>query len=106
MAPELVMRQTTDQRIDVFSYAVSCYEMCAHAYPWVTGDTLESVLEHVNKPPEPLQKYVPEIDDELAKVIMKGLTRYPDDRWQSTVAMLGALKKVRRRLEPVHADDE
>jgi len=106
MAPELVMRQTTDQRIDVFSYAVSCYEMCAHAYPWATGDTLESVLEHVNKPAKPIEKFDPDIDDELAKVIMKGLTRYPDDRWQSTAKMVGALKKVRRRLEPVHADDE
>ncbi|MCA9024190.1 MAG: serine/threonine protein kinase [Planctomycetaceae bacterium] len=106
MAPELVMRHRTDQRIDVFSYAVSCYEMCAHAYPWATGDTLESVLEHVNKPPEPLQKFVPNIDDELAKIIMKGLTRYPDDRWQTASKMVSALQKIRRRLEPVHADDE
>ncbi len=106
MAPELVMRQRTDQRIDIFSYAVSCYEMCAHAYPWVTGDTLESVLEHVNKPPEPLQKYVPDVDGELADIIMKGLTRYPDDRWQTTAEMVAAIQKVRRRLEPVHADDE
>lgn len=106
MAPELVMRKPTDQRIDIFSYAVSCYEMCAHAYPWITGDTLESVLEHVNKPAKPLRKLVPEIDEELEELIMKGLARYPDDRWRTTVQMVKALQKVKRRLEPAHADDE
>ncbi|MCA9086226.1 MAG: serine/threonine protein kinase, partial [Planctomycetaceae bacterium] len=34
MAPELIKRQTTDQRIDIFSYAVTCFEMYSKRHPW------------------------------------------------------------------------
>jgi len=33
MAPELIKRRPTDHRIDVFSYAVTCYEMYASGIP-------------------------------------------------------------------------
>ncbi len=106
MAPELIMRQPTDPRIDVFSYAVSCYEMFANELPWPSSDTFESALQHVNNPPKPLRVYVPDIDEELAEVILKGLARYPDDRWQTAEEMVAAFRRVARRLEPSHADDE
>ncbi len=106
MAPELIMRQPTDPRIDVFSYAVSCYEMFANELPWPSSDTFESALQHVNNPPKPLRAYVPDIDEELSDVILKGLARYPDDRWQSAEEMVAAIRQVARRLEPSHADDE
>jgi serine/threonine protein kinase len=105
MAPELIMRQRTDQRIDIYSFAVSCYEMLAKAYPWPAADTFDSALQHVNKPPKPLPKLVPGIDDDLSAVIMKGLERYPDDRWQTADAMVTALRKAARRLEPSDADE-
>ena len=33
MAPELIKRQTADQRLDIFSYAVTCFEMYTKRYP-------------------------------------------------------------------------
>ena len=41
----------TDQRLDIFSYAVTCYEMCARKLPWEAAETLEAVLQHINTPP-------------------------------------------------------
>ena len=106
MAPELIMRQRTDPRIDIYSYAVSCYEMFANQLPWPIQDTYDSALQHVNNPPKPLQECVPDIDEELSEIVMKGLKRYPDDRWQTADEMVAAFRQAAKRLEPGHADDE
>ncbi|MGE0374444.1 MAG: serine/threonine protein kinase [Planctomycetaceae bacterium] len=106
MAPELIMRQPTDPRIDVFSYAVSCYEMFAKVLPWPASDTFESALQHVNNPPKPLKVYVPDIDREVSEIIMKGLERFPDNRWQTAGEMVAALRQAVRRVELSDAGQE
>ena len=98
MAPELIKRQRTDQRIDIFSFAVTAFEMFTKEYPWDTGETIEAVMHHINQPPKPITEFVPGIDAELAEVLMKGLERDPRDRWQSMSEMVEALKNVRTRL--------
>jgi serine/threonine protein kinase len=92
MAPELIKRQRTDQRIDIFSYAVTCYEMCARRQPWDAGETLEAVMQHINSPPLDLKKVSKGIDPEVAETIMKGLEVRPDDRWRTMGAMLEPLR--------------
>jgi len=97
MAPELIKRQRTDQRIDVFSFAVTCYEMCARRLPWEAAETLETVLQHINKPPSDLKQVAKGIDPEVAEAIMKGLAIRPDDRWPSIGAMLQPLRAVQAK---------
>ena len=38
MAPEVVRRKPTDQRLDIFAYGVSMYELFAFELPWQRGD--------------------------------------------------------------------
>jgi serine/threonine protein kinase len=97
MAPELIKRQRTDQRIDIFSYAVTCYEMCARRLPWDAAETLEAVLQHINSPPADLQKLAPHVDPEVAAAIMKGLEVRPEDRWQTMGDMLQPLRAALAR---------
>lgn len=105
MAPELVRRQKTDQRIDLFSFAVTAYEMYARTYPWEAGQTLDAVIKHVNAPPIDLRQHVPNIDDQVARTIMKGLEKQPVDRWQSAKEMIAEFRQARARLHP-HIKDE
>ena len=94
MAPELIKRQRTDQRIDIFSYAVTCYEMYAKRLPWDAAETLDAVVQHINNPPEDLKRHCPDIDPRIAEVIMKGLAVEPRDRWQTMGALLEPLRAV------------
>ncbi len=100
MAPELIKRQPTDPRIDVFSYAVTCFEMYTKQLPWETAETIDAVLQHVNKPPKDIREFVDGIDEEIASTIMKGLERDPNDRWRNMSEMLQPLRRAQQRLEP------
>lgn len=100
MAPELIKRQRTDQRIDLFSYAVSCYEMYTRRFPWRSeGITLETAMEHINRPPVDIRELVPGIDDQVAATIMKGLEADPDKRWQTAREMVHEFRQALKRQD-------
>lgn len=98
MAPELIKRQTTDQRIDIFAYAVTCFEMYAKRCPWDAAMTIDAVLQHINKPPLEITAVVPRIDKIVAETIMKGLKANPDDRWQHVSEMVNLFRESEARL--------
>jgi len=98
MAPELIKRQRTDERIDIFSYGVSCFEMYTQKMPWPPGDTLEAIMQHINKPPRNIRDLVPELDEQIAATIMKGLHPDPDRRWQSARKMASEFRAAGERL--------
>ena len=100
MAPELIKRVRTDQRIDIFSYAVTCFEMCSKRYPWEAAQTLEAVLQHMNTPPLDIREAVPGIDEQLAAAIMKGLALDPKNRWQTIDPMIYQFREAQERLFP------
>ncbi|MEX0727681.1 MAG: serine/threonine-protein kinase [Planctomycetaceae bacterium] len=99
MAPELMKRQRTDQRIDIFSYAVTCYEMFTKRMPWDSIETLEMMKQRMNTPPEPITSFVPDIDPRLAEAIMRGVASDPDKRWSTIGPMIQALREVQDELE-------
>jgi serine/threonine protein kinase len=98
MAPELIKRQTTDQRLDIFSYAVTCFEMYTKRFPWDAALTIDAVLQHINNPPVDLTTLVPTIDKQIAAAIMKGLQANPDDRWQTVAEMVSEIREAESRL--------
>lgn len=98
MAPELIKRQPTDHRLDIFSYAVTCFEMYAKRHPWDAALTIDAVLQHINKPPLELSAVVPHVDRQIAAAIMKGLVANPDQRWQRVSDMVGEFREAEARL--------
>ena len=68
MAPELVRRRPTDQRLDVFAFGVTAYEFCTFELPWPRGTTGMAAMTH-DKPPADIRKYRPDINPRLAKAI-------------------------------------
>ena len=68
MAPELVRRRTTDQRLDVFAFGVTAYEICTFELPWMRGTTGMAAMTH-DRPPIEISHYRPQINPALAKAI-------------------------------------
>jgi serine/threonine protein kinase len=98
MAPELIKRLKTDQRIDIYSFSVSCFEMFTRRYPWESTETFEAARQRMNSTPISILKVRPNMDRELAEVIMRGLAVQPDERWQSMSEMLRPLRLAAERL--------
>ena len=95
MAPELLKRQRTDQRIDIFSYSVTAYEMLSGRRPWEAGQSLDKMMSLINQPPLDIREAVPGLPDGLAEIIMKGLQKPPDDRWQTMGDVVKALHQFK-----------
>ncbi|HAA59772.1 MAG TPA: serine/threonine protein kinase [Planctomycetaceae bacterium] len=102
MAPELMKRKKTDQRLDIFSYAMTCYEMYANRLPWDSvGQTIELMQQRINTPPADIREYVSDIDEDVAETIMRGLESEPSSRWSSASQMVARFRDARERLEGV-----
>ena len=98
MAPELIKRLTTDQRLDVFSYAVTCFEMYTRRFPWDAALTIDAVMQHINRLPIQLTDLVPNIDGQIAAAIMKGLEADPDRRWKNVSDMVAEIREAEARM--------
>ncbi|HAA49298.1 MAG TPA: serine/threonine protein kinase [Planctomycetaceae bacterium] len=100
MAPELMKRKKTDQRIDIFSYAMTCFEMYANRLPWdSTGQTIDLMQQRINTPPADIREFVSDIDEDVAETIMRGLESDPDSRWASASQMVARFRDARLRLD-------
>ncbi len=97
MAPEVVRRKQTDQRLDIFSFGVSMYEMFSFELPWQrgSGDGM-AAMNHGQSDPTPLTKHCPNLHPTIEKVIAKCLVPDPEKRIHSMKELLTALSTVKQ----------
>ena len=100
MAPELLRRQHTDARIDVYSFGVTAFETFTGKLPvemlTVSYDTM---LKYMNVPARNPRDIRPDLSDEATRVLMKGIARLPDHRYQSMNAFLADLRGLRNEQQ-------
>ena len=91
MAPEqLMMADHVDHRADVYSMAVVLYECLSGTVPF--GGNYPQVLVQLSSSPAPsLLDRNPALTPALCAVVMKGLLKNPDDRFQDVRAFARAL---------------
>jgi eukaryotic-like serine/threonine-protein kinase len=93
MAPELVRRKQTDQRLDVFAFGVTAYEFCSFELPWLRGTTGMAAMTH-DQPPTDIHEYCPDIHPQLAKAIHACIEPDVNKRCPSMEKFLQMLRKV------------
>ncbi len=95
MAPEIVRRKATDQRVDLFALGVSAYQMWTFEFPWPSSDsTGRTALQHDSKAPQPIEEKLPRVNKTIAKTIMKCLEADPNLRPQTAGDVLRLIKQV------------
>ena len=95
MAPEVVRRKPTDQRLDIFALGVSAYEMFAFELPWQRGSDGRAAMAHGLSAPPPLRKYYPKIDPTLEAAIHKCMESEADKRFPTVAQFLKAINRVK-----------
>lgn len=100
LAPEIVRRKQTDQRVDIFAFGVTCYQLCTGDFPWPGTDvTGTGALSHDTSPPEPILKKMPKLNKALAKLIMQCIEPDPNARPQTVEAIVKQLKAITSEME-------
>lgn len=95
MAPELVKRLKTDQRLDVFAFGVTAYEILTFELPWERGTDGRAAMTHAMHQHTDITKYRPQINPHLAKAIASCLRRDPAKRCPSMDAFLTSISSVK-----------
>jgi serine/threonine-protein kinase len=93
MPPEVIHRRKNDQRLDIFSFGATAFELCTFELPWARGATGQAALAH--DAATDVRTLRPRIQPKLAEAINRSLIANPDQRLASMdqfLKLLGDLK--------------
>ena len=96
MAPEVVRRRATDQRLDIFAFGVSAYQLLTYEFPWPVGDaTGMAAMSHDAHPPVDILRYHPKLNATLAAAIMRCIQPRPEQRFDSITDFVRIVRKIK-----------
>lgn len=96
MSPEQVAGDELDPRSDVYAAAVLLYELVSGKVPFDAPSALATMTAHLHEPPSPPSEKAPDrgIPPGLDAVILRALSKKPDDRFDSAEAFARALREA------------
>jgi len=103
MSPEQVASSKVDGRSDLYSAGIMLYELVCGRPPFTANEAdgpFTLMAKHVQAPPPPPALHAPGIDPQLEEVILKALSKRPEDRYQSGREFDEALSSVGDRVCP------
>jgi serine/threonine-protein kinase len=99
LSPEQALGKTVDTRSDLYAVGCLLYELLAHRPPFVGESPLAVVYQHVQDTARPPSEVAPSAPPELDGLVMRALTKDPDDRYQTAEEMRGMVQYALRMLE-------
>lgn len=93
MSPEQANGDPVDKRADLYSLGCVMYFALSGKPPFLGNSLLDTLYQHVHKPPPPLDSSL-KISSDLISIMMKALEKKPEDRYQNMNQLLADLNKL------------
>jgi len=100
MSPEQCMAQDVTGASDQYSLGVVAYEMLTGRPPFSGGSMMAIMYGHFNEPPPPIERFRPDVPDDLRLAVMRMLEKPPERRWASVDDAIAAIG-----VQPLAHDD-
>jgi len=91
MSPEQTLGSDIDHRTDLYSLGVTIFEMVTGRLPFADG---QAAYHHVHTPAPDPRDYAPDIPESVSNLILRLMSKNPDDRYRSAGEVSGELKKI------------
>src|SRR6186997_1137174 len=98
LSPEQARGAPVTASSDLYSAAIVLYEMLTGKVPFTGDSAIEIAMKHLNEPPKPPSKIRPEIPEELDAVVLRALSKNPEDRYQTAEEFSEDLHRVEAGL--------
>lgn len=96
MAPELIRREATDERLDIFSFGAMAFEFITGRLPYESkqSNSLAMMLQRINSEPLDPSAAEPRLHPALAQLLRKAIARRKEARYASLHEFLRDLEAL------------
>jgi serine/threonine protein kinase len=94
MAPEQIRCENSDARTDIYSTAVTLWEIAAGRPPFASDIEYAILTGHLETIPEPPRAEHPEVPEALWRMLLRALAKRPEDRFQTAQEFSTALANL------------
>ncbi len=94
MAPEILKRNYSDERSDIYALGITMFEMITGVVPFDGNSDITIALKHINERLPDIKALNDEVLPSLEQIIVKCTKKNPDERYQSAIELLRDLKKI------------
>lgn len=94
ISPEQALGQPGNERSDIYSLAIILYEICTGFQPFRGENVPAIMMQHIHMQPPAPALFNTRISPALSMVILRGLAKDPNARFNSASAMVAALAEA------------
>ncbi len=94
MAPEQWHSGEVDARTDLYALAAIAYELLTARTPFVADTPPAMMYQHLHELPPPLRELRPDLPASLEQVLLMGMAKQPEDRFQTAQAFSEAFQQA------------
>jgi serine/threonine protein kinase len=96
MAPELIRRETIDERIDIFAFGATAFEFLTDRLPYDANEanSMAALLQRINSNPIDPATANPNLPEPLCDLLRKLTARRKEDRWPKMSTLPEALRSI------------